>query len=170
MQPEGIAWVILDAKLNDVPNWRRSVRSDQPPVSAETLADLAVKLGIDTSALELTVAQYNAACGDGKFDPLVADGLRTAVDYQPSKLNWARPIDTGPFMAYPVICGNCFTFGGIKTNARGQVVNADGETIPGLYAAGEMTGLYYGTYTGATSVLRGAVFGRIAGSEAVHRD
>jgi tricarballylate dehydrogenase len=169
-QPEGIAWVILDAKLNDVPNWRRSVRSDQPPVSAETLADLAVKLGIDTSALELTVAQYNAACGDGKFDPLVADGLRTAVDYQPSKLNWARPIDTGPFMAYPVICGNCFTFGGIKTNARSQVVNADGETIPGLYAAGEMTGLYYGTYTGATSVLRGAVFGRIAGSEAVHRD
>ena len=71
-----------------------------------------------------------------------------------------------PFLAYPMICGNCFTFGGIKVNTRSQVVNTDGDAIPGLYAAGEMTGLYYGTYTGATSVLRGAVFGRIAGQEA----
>ncbi len=42
----------------------------------------------------------------------------------------------------------------------------DGEIIPGIYAAGETMGLYYNVYTGATSVLRGAVFGRIAGRHA----
>jgi tricarballylate dehydrogenase len=165
-QPDGIAWVVLDSKIADVPNWKRSVRSDQPPISAPTLAELAKKIGVAEEALVRTVEQYNAACGPGKFEPLNTDGLATVEGYEPKKSNWARPIDQGPFLAFPIICGNCFTFGGIKTNTRSQVINLDGEPIPGLYAAGEMTGLYYGTYTGATSVLRGAVFGRIAGSEA----
>ncbi len=169
-QPGGIAWVILDAKINDVPNWRRSVRSDQPPIQAESLQGLAIELGLDPDELRATVEAYNAACTGGAFNPLEADGLGTAAGYQPSKSHWARPISQGPFLAYPVICGNCFTFGGLKTNPRSQVLNTDGEPIGGLYAAGEMTGLYYATYTGATSVLRGAVFGRIAGTEAAaHR-
>lgn len=168
-QPEGIAWVILDAKIDEVPNWKRSVRSDQPPISAGTLPELAVKLGLDAETLEATIAQYNASCVDGPFDPLEADHLATTGGYTPPKSNWARRIDRGPYLAYPVICGNCFTFGGIKVNPRSQVLNADGEPIDGLYAAGEMTGLYYGTYTGATSVIRGAVFGRIAGMDAASR-
>lgn len=165
-EPEGIAWAVLDAKIDDVPNWKRSVRSDQPPISAPTLAALAKILGVDEAAFLRTVDNYNQACGVGTFDPLKTDGLATAPEYEPKKSNWARPIDQGPFFAFPIICGNCFTFGGIKTNTKSQVINLDGEPIPGLYAAGEMTGLYYGTYTGATSVMRGAVFGRIAGNEA----
>lgn len=165
-EPEGIAWTVLDAGIGDVPNWKKSVRSDHPPVSAATLPALAAKIGVPADSLARTVADFNAACGDGRFDPLATDGLKTAPGYAPPKSNWARPIARGPFLAYPLICGNCFTFGGIRVNKRSEVVNADGETIPGLYAAGEMTGLYYGTYTGATSVLRGAVFGRIAGQQA----
>lgn len=165
-EPEGIAWAILDAGIDEVPNWKKSVRSDQPPVSAATLAELAQKIGVSSDALARTVQAFNAACREGRFDPLATDGLKTAPGYAPPKSNWARPIARGPFLAYPLICGNCFTFGGIKVNTRSEVVNADGEPIPGLYAAGEMTGLYYGTYTGATSVLRGAVFGRIAGQQA----
>jgi tricarballylate dehydrogenase len=69
-------------------------------------------------------------------------------------------------MAYPIVAGICFTYGGIKTDSRAQVVDADGRPVPGLYAAGEATGLYYQVYTGATSVLRGAVFGKIAGEQA----
>lgn len=168
-QPEGIAWVILDAKIDEVPNWRRSVRSDQPPISAATLPELAIKLGLDAETLQESIAEYNAACVDGPFNPLVADDLATTAGYTPPKSNWARRIDSGPYLAYPIICGNCFTFGGIKVNPRSQVLNADGEPIDGLYAAGEMTGLYYGTYTGATSVMRGAVFGRIAGIDAASR-
>lgn len=64
------------------------------------------------------------------------------------------------------MAANVFTFGGLKTTASAEVVSRDGRAIPGLYAAGEMTGLYYSNYTGSTSVLRGAVFGRIAGREA----
>ena len=58
------------------------------------------------------------------------------------------------------------TFGGLKVNARAQVLNQDGVPKRGLYAAGEVVGLYYKTYTGATSVLKGAVFGRLAGLDA----
>jgi tricarballylate dehydrogenase len=79
------------------------------------------------------------------------------------KSNWSRPIDKPPFLAFPIICGNCFTFGGLKVDTNARVIDADGAPIPGLYAAGEVIGLYYGSYPGATSVLRGAVFGRIAG-------
>jgi tricarballylate dehydrogenase len=168
-QPDGIAYAILDASIDDVPNWKRSVRTDQPPVAAVTLPELAGKLGIDARALVATVDAYNAACPTGTFKPLEIDGLATATSYAPEKSNWARRIDKPPFLAFPIICGNCFTFGGLKVDTKSRVINADGAAIPGLYAAGETIGLYYGTYAGATSVLRGAVFGRIAGEHAAGR-
>lgn len=167
-QPGGIAYTILDAKLDDVPNWQSTVRSDQPPVEAADIASLAQQLGIPAAALEATVARYNAACGGGEFKPLELDGLSTS-GLVPPKSNWARPLDTPPYRAYPFIAANTFTFGGLKVNPTAQVLNSNGEMIPGLYAAGETMGLYYGTYTGATSVLRGAVFGRIAGRDAALR-
>ncbi len=165
-QPDGIAYCILDSRIDDVPNWKRSVRSDQPPVKAETLAELAGKLGLDAGELSATVEAYNGACPSGPFKPLELDGLATKTGYAPRKSNWARPIITPPFLAFPIICGNCFTFGGLKVDTRARVINADGAVIPGLYAAGETVGLYYGNYAGATSVLRGAVFGRTAGDHA----
>lgn len=168
-QPEGIAYAILDSKIDDVPGWKRSVRSDQPPIEGTTLAELAAKLELDPVALGATVAAYNAACVGGTFNPLATDGLRTNPGYTPVKSNWARPLDKGPFFAYPIICGNCFTFGGVRVNGRSAVITNDGAPIEGLFAAGEVIGLYFGTYTGATSVLRGAVFGRIAGEAAAQR-
>ena len=73
-QPDGIAFAILDAQIEDVPGWRRSVRSDQPPISADSVPELAEKLGLNAAELERTVADYNAACpGAGAFDPLIAD-------------------------------------------------------------------------------------------------
>ena len=168
-QPDGIAYVILDAKLDDVPNWKRSVRSDQPPIAAGSLPELAGKLGIDAGELAATVEAYNAACPAGAFKPLETDGLATKPGFAPRKSNWSRPIDKPPFLAFPIICGNCFTFGGLKVDTDSRVINADGAAIPGLYAAGETIGLYYGAYPGATSVLRGAVFGRLAGAHAAAR-
>jgi tricarballylate dehydrogenase len=169
-QPEGIAYCILDGGIDDVPGWQRSVRSDQPAIRADSIAEMAGKLGLPAGALEQTVAEYNSACSSGEsFSPLVLDGLATTSGFAPRKSNWARPLTRPPYLAYPMICGNCFTFGGLRTNTDSQVLDVDGHAIPGLYAAGEMTGLYYGTYTGATSVLRGAVFGRIAGMHAGDR-
>ncbi len=166
-QPGGIAYAILDARIEDVPGWRRSVRSDVAPVTAPSIAALATALSIDAASLEATVAAYNAAClHDRPFKPLETDGLATRDTYAPRKSNWARPIAEAPYLAYPIMCGNCFTFGGLKVDPGARVLDTDGMPIPGLYAAGETMGIYYGTYTGATSVLRGAVFGRIAGLDA----
>ncbi len=64
-------------------------------------------------------------------------------------------------------CGITFTFGGVKVNSDAQVIDTEGETIPGLYAAGEMVGgIFYFNYPGGTGLMAGSVFGKIAGSSA----
>ena len=164
-QTKGIAFCILDDKINAIENWQRCVRTDQPPVTAPDIATLARTLGFDGKAAARSVDAYNRACPQGKFDPRTLDGLAT-VGLSPVKSNYAVPLDTPPYHAYPIISSNTFTFGGLKVDVNAQVVNTDGELIPGLYAAGETVGIYYGKYPGATSVLRGAVFGRRAGEHA----
>lgn len=164
-QQDGIAYVIFDERINDVPNWKKSIRTDQPPLKADTLEELARACGIPAADLAATVARFNAACESGPFKPLEVDGLATQ-GLRPQKSNWARPIDKGPFYAYPIIAGVCFTYGGVKTDSHARVIDNDGRPIAGLYAAGEAAGLYYQVYTGATSVMRGAVFGKIAGTHA----
>jgi tricarballylate dehydrogenase len=164
-QPGGIAWCILDAGVDEIQNWRRCIRTDQPPVETATLDALAQAIGVPIGRLAATVEAYNKACTGGAFDPHAIDGLATR-GLVPSKSNWARPIARPPFKAYPIISSNTFTFGGLKVTPNAEVVNTSGEVIPGLYAAGETIGIYYGRYPGATSVLRGAVFGRIAGQHA----
>jgi tricarballylate dehydrogenase len=166
-QPDGIAYVIYDKRIDDVPNWKRSIRTDQPPLQADSIADLAKACGISVEGLIRTIAEYNRACPEGEFKPLAVDNLATK-GLEPPKSNWSRPIDIAPFYAYPIMSGICFTYGGVKTNRNAQVIDSDGRPIPGLYAVGEAAGLYYQIYTGATSVLRGAVFGKIAGEHAAH--
>ncbi len=160
-QRDGLAWLITDARLDDVPNWQKGNRTDQPPVVAQTIDELARVMDLPADALAETLQAFNAACGDGPFDPLRKDGLAT-TGVAPPKSHWARRIDRAPFRAWPVISANVFTFGGLKADRHARVVDHDGQPIPGLYAAGETMGIYYRTYTGSTSVLRGAVFGRQA--------
>lgn len=165
-QPQGTAWVILDARHQRIPNYKLGIRTDKPPVVGASLAELAGKIGIAPAALEATVREYNAACRPGDWRPLELDGLATH-DLTPPKSNWATPLEQGPFHAYPIMSANVFTFGGLKIDPSARVLNGDGDPMPGLYAAGEIVGLFYGNYTGATSVLKGMVFGRIAGMHAV---
>ena len=169
-QPEGIAYAIHDARMDDIDNWRKAVRSDQAPIEATTLMELAGKLGIDDERLQASIAAYNAACPEdlSQFDANRPDSLAT-IGLEPRKSNWSRPLDKPPFKAWPIMSAVCFTFGGLKTSPSAEVLNMEGEVIPGLYAAGETMGIYYRTYTGATSVMRGAVFGRKAGADAANR-
>jgi tricarballylate dehydrogenase len=164
-QREGIAWVLLDARHTRIPNYRLGIRTEQPPIEARSIAELARAIGVPERSLERTVEEYNQACVPGEWQPLQPDGLATR-GLEPPKSNWALPIDQPPFHAYPIMSSNVFTFGGVKIDARARVLDRDGEPIAGLYAAGETVGLYYGNYTGATSVLKGLVFGRIAGADA----
>lgn len=164
-QRGGMAWTILDARHTRIPNYRLGIRTDQPPVSATSIAELATKIGVPVDRLQATVDSYNAACSGKDWTPLALDGLATQ-GLNPPKSHWACPLTEGPFHAYPIISANVFTFGGLKINPEAQVLDADGDAISGLYAAGETVGIYYGNYTGATSVLKGLVFGRIAGDTA----
>ena len=165
LQTNGIAYVVLDARHMEIPNYRLGLRTDQPPIEAESIAELAAKIGVPATTLEQTVSAYNRACRGGKFNPLELDGLATK-GVVPAKSNWAHRIRKPPYHAYPIISSNVFTFGGLKVDSQARVLNSDGDAIPGLYAAGEIIGSYYRNYTGATSVLKGAVFGRLAGVDA----
>jgi tricarballylate dehydrogenase len=162
-QPDGIAFCVLDTRIETISNWQRCVRSDVPPERASDLRALGRTLGFDGAEAERTIAAYNTACPvDGRFDPTVLDAVASGNLY-PAKSNYAVPLDRPPYVVFPVISSNTFTFGGLKVNVNAQVLNTDGDAMPGLYAAGETVGIYYGRYPGATSVLRGAVFGRQAG-------
>jgi len=161
-QKGGIAYFIYDSKLYDVPNIRVRLKSEVAPLRAKSARELAAQIGVNPDILEATIRNYNDAVQEGEFDPKVHDG-KSATGITPPKSNWARKIDESDLHAYPVMCANTFTCGGVKIDKDGEVLNRDGYPIPGLYAAGEMVGLYYGLYVGATSVLRGLVFGRRAG-------
>lgn len=164
-QDKGMGWMILDADGAAIPNIKTAIRTEEGPVRADTIADLARKIDVPADTMDASIAAYNAACPGTEWDPTRPDGVAT-TGLTPPKSNWARPIANGPFVAYPVMCANVFTFGGLKVDARSRVIDRDGRAIAGLYAAGELTGLYYSNYTGSTSVLRGATFGKIAGAEA----
>ncbi len=132
------------------------------------LAELAERIGVDAGNLGATIAAYNAACrGDpNTFDATRCDGLAAARDLQPPKSNWARAINVAPFLAYPLAGAVAYTFGGLATDDRARVLR-DRAAIPGLFAAGEITGNFYATAPNAVSVMRAFVFGRIAGREAI---
>jgi len=164
-QRDGLAYTILDAKHTRIPNYRLGIRTDKPPIVAGSIEDLARTLQLPQEPLVATVREYNAACVPGNWRPLELDGLKTR-GLAPPKSNWALPLDEPPFHAYPIISANVFTFGGLKVDTHARVLDGDGRPIPSLYAAGEIIGVYYGNYTGATSVLKGMVFGKIAGEHA----
>lgn len=165
--PGSIAYAVLDSRLLDIADYQRAIRSEVAPAKADTLAELAKLIGVDAEGLAATVAAFNAACvGDPKtFDATRCDGLAAAKTLQPLKSNWARAIEKPPFLAYPMVGAVAYTFGGLATDDHARVLR-NGAPIPGLFAAGEITGNFYATAPNAVSVLRAFVFGRIAGAEA----
>ncbi|KAJ3533929.1 hypothetical protein NM208_g7766 [Fusarium decemcellulare] len=136
--------------------------TDQEPEEASTIAELAQKLGLDPAKLEKTVSEFNAATNSNQFELLKLDGKAT-TGLKVNKSNWANPINTPPYYAYPITAQLTFTYGGIKVNLDSQVLATNGAPIPGLWATGELTGLFYNEYPPATSVLRSLTFGRLAG-------
>ncbi len=167
-RPGSIAYAILDSRLLDVADYKRAIRSEVEPLRADTLAELARLIGVDAAALSETVANYNATCvgNAANFDATRCDGLATQ-GLAPPKSNWARAIEMPPFLAWPLVGAIAYTFGGIATDEHARVLRADGTAVPGLYAAGEITGHFYATAPNSVAVLRALVFGRIAGRQAV---
>jgi tricarballylate dehydrogenase len=162
-----IAYAVLDSRLFDIEGFERAVRSDVAPCQSETIEGLAALIGIPAGNLRATIDAFNAAASGAvtRFDAARCDGLATQ-EIVPPKSNWARPIAKPPYLAYPLVGGLAYTFGGLATNEKAEVI-AERGPVPGLYAAGETTGHFYGTAPNAVAVLRALVFGRIAGREAV---
>ena len=167
--PGQIAYAILDAGLYEIAGYQRAIRSEVPPYRAGSIAELAALIDVAAAPLQETIASYNAAAiGDpARFDASRTDGLAAAIELSPPKSNWARPLHRPPYLAYPLIGAIAYTFGGIATNAEAEVLGESGRPIPGLYAAGEMTGHFFGMAPNAVAMLRALVFGRIAGTHAV---
>ena len=161
-----IAYMITDQKMYRIPNYEDALQTDISAIVADTLEQLAVNIGVPVENLKETVATFNEACPEGEFTYNKVDGLAT-TGLAINKSNWSIPINQGPFIAYPIICCNVFTNGGLATDVNGRVLTGDHVAIPGLYAVGETSGVYYGKYPGGTSVLRCLVFGRRAGEDAV---
>ena len=163
-QPASICYQIFDATLR--PKLREE-EYDMPGISvesADTIEELAEKIGLDPQALAQTVASYNGSIDISlPFDPTVKDGR--VADTTPVKSNWATPLATAPFYAYGVTCGITFTFGGLKSDINGRVLNTAGESIDGLFVCGEMLGGLFSTnYPGGSGLAAGVVFGRRAGA------
>jgi tricarballylate dehydrogenase len=174
-QPGSTAVQIFDAKAAPL---LRPEEYEAPGVTkaeSGSVAGLAKELGIDESRLVRTVEDFNAAVAEGArtagphagFDPTVKDGCATSGT-TPPKSNWAQPLDTPPYVAYPVTCGITFTFGGVRIDEDARVLGSAGLPVRGLYAAGELVGgLFYFNYPGGSGLTAGSVFGRRAGRSAV---
>ncbi len=161
-QPNQVGHVIIDQKAIG-----KFMPPVFPPEKANTIEELAEKIGLDSKVLAKTVSDYNAAIGPGEFDHTELDGLATdglAVN----KTNWARSIATPPFYAYTLKPGITFTYLGVKIDAQGRVLTQNGQPSPNTFAAGEiMAGNVLGEgYLAGIGMTIGNVFGQIAGEEA----
>ncbi len=161
-QPDQIAYIIFDASSLEL-----FMPSLYSPVQAETIGELASKLGLEASALETTVRNFNAAVRPGVFDHSVLDDCHTD-GLVPPKTHWARRIETPPYYGYPVRPGITFTYLGTQVAADARVIMQDEIPAVNIFAAGEiMAGNVLGQgYAAGIGMTIGSVFGRIAGQEA----
>jgi tricarballylate dehydrogenase len=165
-QPHQFAWQIFDSKVTHLLRDEYRIRQVTKVIAGD-IDELAAKLdGVDARQLLKTVEEYNRSVRtDIPFDPNVKDGRR--ADLPIPKSNWANLIDEPPYAAYQVTCGITFTFGGLRIDHDGCVIDTEGQRLSGLYACGELVGgLFYFNYPGGTGLTSGAVFGRIAGTSA----
>jgi tricarballylate dehydrogenase len=161
-EPDQVGYAIIDSKAIEL-----FMPSVFPPEKADSLEELATKMGLPPDRLQATVDAFNAACGDTSgFHPTELDGVATN-GLHPPKTNWARPISEPPFYGYSLRTGVTFTYLGLKVDAQAQCAIGN-EPVQNLWAAGEtMAGSILGQgYLAGFGMAIGTVFGRIAGKEA----
>ena len=153
-QPGSFSWLVVDQKMVDASSVIQGYIKKGFMLSGDTYEALAEALGIPADAFAATMETWNGYVAE-KNDP---DFGRTS---------FANPLDTAPYYAVKVTAGIHHTMGGLKIDSRTHVINTDGEIIPGLFAAGEVTGGVHGANRlGGNAVADFVVFGRIAGAEA----
>ena len=153
-QEGGYAYTILDQKMMDASSTYNSYFTKGYAVQADSYEELAEKLGVDPATFAATMETWNKAVADQKDDEF-------------GRLSFASALDTAPYYAIKVSPGIHHTMGGVKINTNAEVLTEAGEAIPGLYAAGEVTGGVHGANRlGGNAVADIVVFGRIAAQNA----
>ena len=153
-QPGSYSWLIIDQKMVDDSSVIQGYIKKGYTVTGATYEELGKAMGVDEAALAETMNNWNGYV-EAKNDP---DFGRTS---------FANKLDTAPYYAIKVTAGVHHTMGGLKINTNTEVLNENGEIIPGLFAAGEVTGGVHGANRlGGTAVSDFVVFGRIAGAAA----
>jgi len=164
-QPQRVAFQLFDQKTKHLLRDEYFI-PQMTMVEANTIEELAIGLDINPEELKKTIESYNESVQEGNFNPTALDGKHTKGIFPP-KSNWAQKMDSPPYLGYAVTCGITFTFGGLKIDSNTQVQDNSDMPIPGLFAAGELTGgLFYNNYPGGSGLMSGAVFGKIAGENA----
>lgn len=160
-QPNAHMWVVLDSHNyptgDEKNNFNESVNeliAAGRAFKGETLEELAGKIGVVPENLVAAVTEFNT-----HVDSKTADSFGRTL--------YADKIDKGPFYAGARIPTVHHTMGGVKINTEAQVIDSNGNIIPGLYAAGEVTGGIHGANRlGGNALTDTVVFGRIAGTNA----
>ena len=153
-QTGSYSWLVVDQAMVDASSVIQGYIKKGYTVEGETYEDLAKAMGVDEAAFAETMNNWNSYVA-AKNDP---DFGRTS---------FANPLDTAPYYAIKVTAGVHHTMGGLKINTNTEVLKADGSVIPGLFAAGEVTGGVHGANRlGGNAVADFTVFGRIAGAAA----
>ena len=153
-QPGSFSWLIVDQAMADASNVIQGYITKGYTKQGATYEELAKEIEVDPATFAATMEKWNG-CVEAKTD---ADFGRTS---------FANPLNTAPYYAIKVSAGVHHTMGGVVINSSTEVLKEDGSVIPGLFAAGEVTGGVHGANRlGGTAVADFVVFGRIAGSSA----
>ena len=153
-QTGSYSWLVVDQAMVDASSVIQGYIKKGYTVTGATYEELGKAMGVDAAAFAETMDKWNGYV-EAKNDP---DFGRTS---------FANPLNTAPYYAVKVTAGVHHTMGGLKSNANTEVLNEKGEVIPGLFAAGEVTGGVHGANRlGGNAVADFTVFGRIAGAAA----
>ena len=153
-QTGSYSWLVVDQAMVDASSVIQGYIKKGYTVTGATYEELGKAMGVDAAAFAETMEKWNGYV-EAKNDP---DFGRTS---------FANPLNTAPYYAVKVTAGVHHTMGGLKINANTEVLNEKGEVIPGLFAAGEVTGGVHGANRlGGNAVADFTVFGRIAGAAA----
>ena len=153
-QTGSYSWLVVDQAMVDASSVIQGYIKKGYTVTGQTYEELAKAMGVDEAAFAETMKTWNGYV-EAKNDP---DFGRTS---------FANKLDTAPYYAIKVTAGVHHTMGGLKINTNTEVLNEKGEVIPGLFAAGEVTGGVHGANRlGGNAVADFTVFGRIAGAAA----
>ena len=153
-QTGSYSWLVVDQAMADASSVIQGYIKKGYTVTGQTYEELGEAMGVDADAFAETMDKWNSYV-EAKNDP---DFGRTS---------FANPLNTAPYYAIKVTAGVHHTMGGLKINTNTEVLKADGSVIPGLFAAGEVTGGVHGANRlGGNAVADFTVFGRIAGQSA----